>query len=65
MDDEVLLDLQSSTLCLDLIAWEGYSDRNRKRDETRGDEGDRDTLCLSVLANQIRSDQIRSRVFYQ
>ena len=44
MDDEVLLDLQSSTLCLDLIAWEGYSDRNRKRDETRGDEGDRDRM---------------------
>lgn len=44
MDDEVLLHLQSSTLCLDLIAWEGYSDRNRKRDETRGDEGDRDRM---------------------
>ena len=39
MDDENLLHLQSSALCLDLTAWEGYSDRNRKRDETRGDEG--------------------------
>lgn len=42
MDDEILLHLQASALCLDFITWEGYSDRNRKRDETRGDEGDRD-----------------------